>query len=485
MEPSGYGATLWLYLLSSCFAIATLRDHIPLQRVWAAWALPIYLVAAFTTLGLRAFGSGVSGRARTVLMATIAGFVVAGATVLPLARFVMIRSRTGPGTAVQSEAIMVEEGAIALVGGRDPYAASFERTPLGQWPPGTELHYPYPPGSLLFGLPRAVFGSSPLTDARVLMTLFTLVVVAGAMAILRPPPNALIVVGLVLFALPTGARYIVGGGTDLPSLGLMLLSLSLFARDRTVAAGLAAGFAVGVKHLALPLVLCLAIAAYQGGGRRAAGRVVLASLGPLAIMIAPFVAWSPSVFVDDVVRFPLGLSHDPTIARSPTLGGTLAAVTPVPRAWITVVLFLAVVVTIGVMGLRRSGPGLHASPTVANTTALLTVLLVVTATAGRWGYLIYPINLLLWARVLARSSRTARPVAEMRSREPGREDSRHIEGSVGGTAESASASGEQAYTSASSARPKRPGSVQTEVLDVGATDRTVVEATTVVSNSRR
>lgn len=281
---------------------------------------------------------------------------------------------------------------------------------MGRWPPGTELHYPYPPGSLLFGLPRALLGSSPLTDAPLLMTLFTVAIVVAAFAILRPSPHAVIVVGLALFALPTGARYIVGGGTDLPSLGLMFLSLALFARDRTIGAGLSVGLAVCMKHLALPLLLGLVIGEYRRSGRRAAGRLLLASLTPICIAIVPFVAWSPSAFVDDIVRFPLGLSRDPTIAQSPTLGRALAAVAPVPRPMLAAALFLAVVAIITVASLRRSRTAPRGPAAVANTTAIVTGLLVLTATAGRWGYLIYPINLLLWARFAFESS-SGRPPA--------------------------------------------------------------------------
>jgi Glycosyltransferase family 87 len=404
MEAPGYGTTLWLYVLSSCFALATLGDRIPLQRRWAGQALPIYVVAAVLTLCLWACWSRTSERTRTALMFSVAGLVLVGATVLPLAGFVITRSHTEPGSDIQSEALMVEEGAIALAHGWDPYAVSFERTPLGQWPSGTELHYPYPPGSLLFGLPRAALGSSPLTDARVPMALFTVAIVVAAFAILRPSPHAVIVVGLALFALPTGARYIVGGGTDLPSLGLMLFSLALFASDRPVGAGVAAGLAVCMKHLALPLVLCLPIAVFLRHGSRATGRMLLASLLPISIAIVPFFAWSPSTFVDDVVRFPLGLSREPTIAQSPTLGRSLAAVAPVPRPMLAAALLLAVVVTTIVASLRRQGTKPTGPAVVSNTAALLTGLLIVTATAGRWGYLIYPINLFIWARVAFESS---------------------------------------------------------------------------------
>jgi hypothetical protein len=396
MGLSVHGLTLALYVASSGFALVTaLSDRIPLQRSWGSQALPVYVIAALLTCGVWAFRSRITWRTRTFLTWTIAGFVLLGATLLPLARFVVARGETTSVPTIQSEALMVEEGAIALVDGSDPYAVSFERTPIGRWPAGTELHYPYPPGSLLFGLPRALVGGSPLTDARAFMLLFDVGVVLLALAILRPSQQGTIVIVLGLFALPSAARYIVGAGTDIPAIALMLLSLGLFARGRACGAGLAAGLAVCVKHLALPLLPCLVVGVLMRHGRRAAGRMVLAMSLPM-MTIVPFLVWSPADFVDDVIRFPLGLSRDDTIARSPTVGRALAAVVPVPRSVLAAGLLLLVIVTTVALSFRRLG---RPSPAmVANTTALVTGLLVVMATAGRWGYLIYPLNLLLWAR---------------------------------------------------------------------------------------
>ena len=47
---------------------------------------------------------------------------------------------------------------------------------------------------------------------------------------------------------------------------------------------------------------------------------------PVAIAVAvvlPFVLWSPSDFVEDAIKFPLGIGQTKTAAGTPTLGSAL------------------------------------------------------------------------------------------------------------------------------------------------------------------
>src|SRR6266542_2940623 len=116
-------------------------------------------------------------------------------------------------------------------------------------------HIPYLPGIFAFGLPRALLGPGPLTDARVGFTVVSLVAALLALRRSGISGERRLLVLLVLLILPTGARYLVGGGDDVAVLALLLLAVVLEQRRLPVAAGLVAGLAAVVKQtawLALP-----------------------------------------------------------------------------------------------------------------------------------------------------------------------------------------------------------------------------------------
>src|SRR5207248_2205209 len=96
-----------------------------------------------------------AGRPVRLRFALAAGAFVLAA-VLPLGLEVGWRFGGDLGRHAQSEVIVTEEAARALVAGRDPYAATFVHGPLAARPLGTRTHFPYLPGMLAFGLPRAV-----------------------------------------------------------------------------------------------------------------------------------------------------------------------------------------------------------------------------------------------------------------------------------------------------------------------------------------
>ncbi|MGH2650934.1 MAG: hypothetical protein ACRDHK_06960, partial [Actinomycetota bacterium] len=218
---------------------AALSDRIPLQRDWGRMALVPYAVGAIAALALARASTGAATRARVGLAVA----VLVGAAFLPMAFEVWWRARDGFAGHLQSETLVTEESAVALLGGHDPYAASFASGPLGSWPPGTAEHVPYLPGMFAFGLPRAVAGDMWLTDARLGFAVVSVTALAVALWLARPPPARGLTALLVVLALPTGARYLAGGGDDVTVLSMMLLSLVLLHRKKPAAAGLAAGLA--------------------------------------------------------------------------------------------------------------------------------------------------------------------------------------------------------------------------------------------------
>src|SRR5881396_4286537 len=125
-------------------------------------ALVPYAAGAVASLALARAGTRAPPRARLALAAA----VLVGAAFLPMALEVWWRARDGFPGHVQSETLVTEGSARAVLAGNDPYAASFASGPLGSWPTGTADHVPYLPGMFAFGAPRVVLDDAWFADAR-------------------------------------------------------------------------------------------------------------------------------------------------------------------------------------------------------------------------------------------------------------------------------------------------------------------------------
>ncbi|MEW6059280.1 MAG: glycosyltransferase 87 family protein [Actinomycetota bacterium] len=377
--------------------IAVWLDHIPLQRQWGRLALPAYLGAMALSIAVAVGARRLPERLVLRLRAGILLAAIVGVALGPLVLEAYWRQTEGFRGHVQSEVLVTEESASALLHGADPYAASFADGPLGAWPKGTADHVPYLPGMFLFGMPRALDGTGWHTDARIAFAVVALAAIGLAVGHSRARPERALTAVLVVVALPTGARYMTGGGDDLAVLALMLLSLVLLDRRRPVPAGLVAGLAAVVKQTALPLLPFLIVAARDRDGRREWGKALTASLAVMVPVVLSFLLWNPRAFIEDAVLFPLGLAQEPTLAASPTLGSVLSEVLPFPKGAIAVGLGLVVLAVAAYLLVVRPPVGARGA---AERTALVLLLAVLLATAGRFGYLLYPIGLFAWARLI-------------------------------------------------------------------------------------
>jgi hypothetical protein len=369
-------------------------EGIPLQRDWArvaVWAYAAGAIAAAVALSLR-------GAVSPAVRAVVAFAVIGWAALVPAFGQVAARAEA-PGRHAQSETSLTEEAASALLRGDHPYEASYGDGPLGRWPSSAWLHLPYFPGVMAFGLPRALGAPLPPADARVAFILGAVAAAAAALALWRPPPHRAITVAVVLLALPPSARAMVGGGDDLPVLSLMLLSLVLADRARPEAAGLALGCAASIKLTAWPLLPFLAVAARRTNGGPAWGRLAGAAAAVLAVVVLPLALREPAAFLEDTVLYPLGMASEPTLAGTLTLGGLLRRVAP---AWVTLGLAAVVLLAAGWFLLVGRPPRDVAG--AAARAAILTALALQLAPAGRPGYLIYPLALLVWGGLLRRES---------------------------------------------------------------------------------
>lgn len=367
-----------------------------IYRAWgrvAVWFYAAGAVAAGVIRLARPVRSGSRGRARLAL----ALLVLAGAALAPVVTEVILREQTNPSRHAQSHTIITEEAARALLDGMNPYSADYSNGPLATWEAGVRTHFPYMPGMIVFGLARGAWGPSALTDARNFFVVGGLAIFAVAAALFRTSRDRWLAALQVLVVLPTGAVFLSGGGHELPVLALMLMSLVLHDREQYVASGFVLGAAAAIKQTAWILIPFWVVAVFRRAGSKT-GAKSAAALSAIALpIILPFLLWDPPAFVEDTVRFPLDIGTEQTIARGPTLGRLLLETFPSARPWLSFAL-------LGTIGVIATLVVVRLPPQSASATALypgiMFALAILVSTAGRPGYAIYPINLLLWSWIL-------------------------------------------------------------------------------------
>jgi hypothetical protein len=114
-------------------------------------------------------------------------------------------------------------------------------------------------------------------------------------------------------------------------------------------------------------------------------------------VVVPFAVWNAPRLLESVLLYPLGLAEQPTSASGPTLGRLLASSLPHAKGVLAVAL-AGIVVAVGALLLVRRPAG-HPRA-AAEQASMVFALTVVLATAGRPGYLIYSLNLLVWSRLV-------------------------------------------------------------------------------------
>ncbi|MGH9079686.1 MAG: glycosyltransferase 87 family protein [Acidimicrobiales bacterium] len=404
-----------LYGCAALFAVGIgFATGIPLYRQWGQLACgPYAAAAAIMALVAAAHRSAGARPARARTAARVIAFLIVlfGATAVPLALEVVWRSQGSPARHVQPEVVVVEQAGERAATGHDPYRVVDHNGHIVAHPrsePVYELYYPYLPGMVIFGLSSDAKGESRLTDARIQFLAFTAVVGLVALSRLRPRTDARFRALQVLTVLPTAALPLATGGDDMPVVALMLAGLVALQRRRPVLAGLALGAASSLKFTAWPLMVLALFAARDRYGCRAIGRYVLGVVAVSGPVVLPFAVRNPSAFVDNVVRYPLGLAGVSSPAASALPGHILVALVPGAHRAYVVIVALAGVAALG-WCLRRRPPSTAAQ--VASLGGWVMLIAILLAPATRVGYLLYPINLFVWAWMLRRSEQPAVPAA--------------------------------------------------------------------------
>ncbi|MGC1214085.1 MAG: glycosyltransferase 87 family protein, partial [Micromonospora sp.] len=338
----------------------------------------------------------------------VAGAAWAAAALLPLV-LQSIERAAGRTDRAQEEVVVVEYAGRRLAEHGTPYLG---HDAIAALPAGEQLlgYTPYQPGMALFGLPGAAVDVW-WTDARVwfaLVTALTLTLAVGTLRSVRPAtgaPNrgAALLRGVqAATVLPVCALTLATGGDDLPVLALCLLALALAAAGRPGRAGVAVGIAGALKLFAWPVAVVLVVWAVT---RRAGVRTAAGAIGLPIVALLPALLVDRDALVENVLRFPLGHGLVTSPAQSPFPGQVIAALLPAGRV-VAAALLVAVGVAIAVRLLRRP-PRTAAATALICGYGLLAAILLMPST--RFGYLLYPLALLVWAPALALTGTPARP----------------------------------------------------------------------------
>jgi len=406
-QAPGLAALRWdlgFYLACFAFALLTaLKSEFYGYRVWGNFATVAYGLCALhsgwlllsarsgrTPRGL--FGSRWCGIAAVALLAMI----------LPLALLV-IRRLTGvdwlitPGSwAAQPEVWVIERSADLLLHHGTPYV---DVTALGRAPEVND-YTPYGPVMAIFGLPRAVFGGTPvanaLTDARWMFALAACACVLGTLKLLKWPQVPVGAAQLAL-ACPLTALTWAVAGPDLAIVGLLVLACALAATGKIAWSGLVLALVISAKLIVAPAAAVLAffvlarrVSHKTGPDWAALGRFASALVATTAALHLPVYLVDPAAFVEHVFRFPLGMGAVRSPAASPLPGHLIAETGVVGQVAAFVLVGVAAVVML--LWLVRRPPA-NGSGAVLRIAVGLGALILLTP-ATRYGYLVYPLVLL-------------------------------------------------------------------------------------------
>jgi hypothetical protein len=189
--------------------------------------------------------------------------------------------------------------------------------------------------------------------------------------------------------LPLCALTLATGGDDIPVLALCLLAFALAARDRFSWAGLAIGLACAMKLFAWPVALVIGIYV-------ANRRYTVAALGSPILAMLPALMLNSQAFLENVIRFPIGLGLVTSPAASPLIGFQIAKYVPSGR-YIALALLVAAGFVIAAY-LASHPPRDMAVVAWICAIGLLAAILLMPST--RFGYLLYPVAFVFWAPCL-------------------------------------------------------------------------------------
>ncbi len=435
-----------VYGLSAIFALLTiLISSIPLYRQWGKIAIGAYIAGTLWCIGValyhkisntddsfedavgdieygqssqrqRSWKRGWS-RPRVAVM----GIVMCGSTLLPLALESYWQYNPAAYSTTtkhaQPEVLVVDRAGQNMLKGHDPYTVTSAKqvsdhpqVPAGQ--PSYDAFFPYLPAMAIFGMGSGTKLPGPLGNARVMFLLFTIAAVLLALYINGVADDDSVLGLQAMLVLPSAALPLSTGGDDIPVIALMLLGLVLMKKHKLLPAGIVLGMAASLKFTSWPLVMLALLVIYAAFSLKdtlkavaGAGIIIIPSVVPVAMA-------NIRAFVVNVILYPLGLAGIRSPAASPMPGHILTSTMPSIHHTYSLVIVLAGGVVF-LAALKRWFP--RNSSSLASFVGWAFVVAVMLAPATRFGYLVYPFDLIIWSKVLQPESIDLPPIRALPS----------------------------------------------------------------------
>ncbi|WP_211260614.1 glycosyltransferase 87 family protein [Amycolatopsis jejuensis] len=404
---------LVFYLGCFAFALGTaLASEFYGYRIWGTFAVAGYgLAAAHSGWLLWTARRGKQAHGKFGLRWIGIATVILVAMCAPLIMLV-IRRLTGVdwlitpwSWAAQPEVWVIERSADLLLQHGTPYV---DLSALGRAPEVND-YTPYGPVMTIFGLPRALFGGSPvldaLTDARWMFAIAAVACAYGAWRLMNRP-RVPVFAAQIAIACPLTALTWAVAGPDLAIAGLLVLACALAASGRAGWTGFVLALVISAKLIAAPAAAVLVVFVYYRARAAnpgvATARFLTTLVSTTVVLHLPVYLADPVAFTEHVIRFPLGMGLVRSPAASP-LPGHLIAQTG-PAGTVISLLLVGIAAVAMLIWLARRPPATGSAALTRIAVGLGALILLTPAT--RYGYLVYPL-VLLGAALTFRCAETA------------------------------------------------------------------------------
>ncbi len=346
-------AHFWLAQVAALIPDNPYSDTFLIVGLWRWGTVP--LVAAFFVVALGAYvAADLRGGALAERVKTIVGWSVVAFLVLALSlTAIFFRQTLAPHLYVHDGQIQIEYAVRFLLAGKNPYVETYLATPMAQWPfhePNLAVnpalyHLAYLPFYFLFVAPVEWLALAWLGwfDLRVVLIPLFFITLFLLLLAVRAPDQRRALVYLVALN-PLFLPFFVEGRSDAFILFWLVLSMFLLQRNHRRASLLAFVAACASKQTAwfmAPFYLVYFLQPALASPRatlasfaqkiRNSGRLFALAGAFFLLIVAPFVVWDPSAFVEDVFRYPAGLSDQPYPIHSLGFGGIALALGWMPN----------------------------------------------------------------------------------------------------------------------------------------------------------
>lgn len=258
--------------------------------------------------------------------------ILTTAVFLPTAELILLRQGSGPASYTHDGGVIQTEATIRfLLQGKNPYVEDYTDTPMAEWGFSayrTALyHYPYLPWTFLFSAPFYLLGQATgFYDQRIVYLLLLLLALILVPRLTAEPRRRLALVALIGLN-PLMALDVIFGQNDVFVLCWLLYSLVAWSawrrapqrRSMLLLSLLCFGLACASKPTAwffapfYGLLLLTPGEVQPAEGWRGLGRAVAIAirrawpaLAVVALILLPYILWSPFAFYDDVWRWSAG-----------------------------------------------------------------------------------------------------------------------------------------------------------------------------------